>query len=219
MLKKRLKGLLLGDPPAQESPPTESGPADGLGPVRERHSHGLEQFSSPLMEGGELCILDLGGLSQANVSFITDLGHKLFAEDFLTAIDRQSGEESNPMLAEGFLRENLSFPEARFDGVLLWDALEFLPPPVLKATVERLFKITKPGAYLLGFFHSDEKAASVPSYSYRITNAQTLNLTYRQMRRPLQLFNNRGVERLFQHFHSVKFFLTRDNLREVIVRR
>jgi hypothetical protein len=219
LLKKRLKGLILGDPPAQDSPPRESGPADGLGPDHERHSHGLEQFSSHLMEPGELCILDLGGITQANVSFVTGLGHKLFAEDFLTAIDRQSGEESNPLLAELFLRENLSFPEARFDGVLLWDALEFLPPPVLKAAVERLFKITKPGAYLLAFFHSDEKAALVPSYSYRITSAQTLNLTYRSMRRPLQLFNNRGVERLFQHFHSVKFFLTRDNLREVIVRR
>ncbi len=149
-------------------------------PIHERHSHGLEQFSSHLQEPGELCILDLGGITQANVSFITNLGHKLFSEDFLKAIDRQSGEESNPLLAELFLRENLSFPEARFDGVLLWDALEFLPPPVLKATVERLFKITKPGSYLLAFFHSDEKAALVPSYSYRITSAETLNLTYQR---------------------------------------
>lgn len=219
MLKRRLKGLILGKPPAQESPAAKPGPADGLGPVHERHSHGLEQFSSHLQEPGELCILDLGGITQANVSFITNLGHKLFSEDFLKAIDRQSGDESNPLLAELFLRENLNFPDAHFDGVLLWDALEFLPPPVLKATVERLFKITKPGSYLLAFFHSDEKAALVPSYSYRITNAETLNLTYQRMRQPLQLFNNRGVERLFQHFHSVKFFLTRDNLREVIVRR
>ena len=166
-----------------------------------------------------MCVLDLGGITQANVSFITNLGHKLFSEDFLEAIDRRSGEQSDPALAEAFLRENLSFPEAHFNGVLLWDALEFLPPPVLKAAVERLFKITKPGSYLLAFFHSDEKAASVPSYTYRITGADTINLTYRRMRQPLQLFNNRGVERLFQRFHSVKFFLTRDNLREVIVRR
>lgn len=185
----------------------------------ERHSHGLEQFAFPLQEQRELCILDLGAITQANVSFITNLGHKLFSEDLLCAIDRQSGDDSSPNLAEIFLRENLSFPEARFDGVLLWDALEFLPPPVLKAAVERLYKITKPGSYLLAFFHADEKAALVPSYSYRITSANTINLTYRQMRRPLQLFNNRGVERLFQRFHSVKFFLTRDNLREVIVRR
>jgi len=34
-----------------------------------------------------------------------------------------------------------------------------------------------------------------------------------------QYFNNRSIERAFQAAASVKFFLTRDNLREVIVRR
>jgi hypothetical protein len=33
------------------------------------------------------------------------------------------------------------------------------------------------------------------------------------------VFNNRSLEKLFGKFESVKFFLTRDNLREVIVRR
>ncbi len=46
-----------------------------------------------------------------------------------------------------------------------------------------------------------------------------LHLAQREMRRPVQLFNNRAIERLFQQFQSVKFFLARDNLREVIVRR
>jgi hypothetical protein len=41
----------------------------------------------------------------------------------------------------------------------------------------------------------------------------------RGQRKPAQIFNNRSLERLFQDFQSVKFFLTRDHLREVIVRR
>ena len=41
----------------------------------------------------------------------------------------------------------------------------------------------------------------------------------RGQRKPAQYFNNRDLERLFQEFASVKFFLTRDSLREVIVRR
>ena len=36
--------------------------------------------------------------------------------------------------------------------------------------------------------------------------------------RPSQLFNNRSVEKLFGRFESVKFFLTRERLREVIVK-
>ena len=72
---------------------------------------------------------------------------------------------------------------------------------------------------MLVFLHADEKAASVPVYSYRISSANTLHLSHREMRRPVQRFNNRGVEKLFQRFQSVKFFLARDNLREVVVRR
>ena len=50
-------------------------------------------------------------------------------------------------------------------------------------------------------------------------DAGTLLLTDRGFREPAQLFSNRAVEKLFQEFESVKFFLSRDSLREVIVRR
>jgi hypothetical protein len=46
-----------------------------------------------------------------------------------------------------------------------------------------------------------------------------LNLVPRGTRKRAQIFNNRALERLFGNFANVKFFLTRDNLREVIVRR
>ena len=48
---------------------------------------------------------------------------------------------------------------------------------------------------------------------------QVLRLQVRQQRTLPQTFNNRSLERLFGEFHSVKFFLTRDNLREVIAVR
>ena len=41
----------------------------------------------------------------------------------------------------------------------------------------------------------------------------------RGIRKPAQVFNNRSLEKLFQEFESLKFFLARDKLREVIVRR
>ena len=185
------------------------------GSAYSRHSHGLEQFFSQVQGQGPLSILDVGGVTQANVEFITSLGHRLYSEDFLRVLDANSG----PDLQANFLKQNLSFAPACFDGVLLWDVLEFLPQPLLKATVERLFQVAKPGSYMLAFFHADEKAVSVPVYSYRIADGKTLLLANPQMRRPAQLFNNRAVERLFAAFQSVKFFLTRDHLREVIVRR
>jgi hypothetical protein len=44
-------------------------------------------------------------------------------------------------------------------------------------------------------------------------------LTSRGTRAPAQFFNNRALEKLFSRFQSLKFFLTRDSLREVIVKR
>ena len=172
-------------------------------------------------------ILDLGGANQANVSFITGLGHKLYSEGFLRVLDSAfppaapEGEEGQATAVQvrAFLDHTLNFPQAYFDAAVLWDVLEFLPRPLLKATVERLHKVVKPGTYLLALFHADERQSPLPLYTYRILASDTLEVMQRDGRPPVQLFNNRGVEKLFQPFQSVKFFLARDNLREVIVRR
>jgi hypothetical protein len=195
--------------------------------VYTRHSRGLEQFFSHIENQEGLSILDLAGVTQANVGFITNLGHRLHSEDFLrTLLDAFNGSDgdllsaqADPERVQRFLRQNLDFPEQSLDGVLVWDALEFLATPLLKATVDRLYEVVKPGCYLLAFFHADENAGSVPVYSYRIGDARTLLLAPRGVSRPAQLFNNRGIERLFQRFQSVKFFLTRAQLREVIITR
>ena len=101
----------------------------------------------------------------------------------------------------------------------MWDTLQFLAPSLLHDTVEQIYNILQPGASMLAFFHSDEKVKAAPIYGYRIADSKTLTLTSRGARRPAQFFNNRALEKLFNRFASVKFFLTRDSLREVIVRR
>jgi hypothetical protein len=196
-------------------------------PLRARHSHGLDQFFSQIQKDEGLFLLDLAGLTQANVAFITSLGHRLYSEDFLRTLDSAFGHSDEEMpadqgdapRAEQFLQQNLNFPDGCFDGALVWDTLEFLAPPLLKGMVDRLFRILKPGSYLLCFFHAEGKIQEVPSYTYRIQDSKTLLLAPRGMRRPTQLFSNRGIEKLFHQFQSVKFFLARDHLREVIVRR
>ena len=192
----------------------------------ERHSPGLEQFFASVRGEENLYVLDLAGANQSTISFITGLGHRLYAEDFLQSLDAQFGggadcyeEQARPGGAAWFERNCFDFPPAELDGALVWDALEFLAPPLLNLAISRLHRVLKPGAYMLAFFHADEKAREVPSYSFRITNTGTNLLVPRGMRRPAQFFNNRALERMFQHFASVKFFLTRDHLREVIVRR
>ncbi len=189
-----------------------------------RQSRGLEQFFGAIRGQSGLTILDLGGASQANVSVITGLGHRLYSVDFLRSIEETFGfadvtDQSNPGRIEYFLRQNLDYVDDSFDGVLVWDVLEYMAPALLAATVERLQRVIRPGGYLLAFFHMDDKLVAVPFYNFRIQDLSTLQVTSRGERRPVQLFNNRSLEKLFSHFESVKFFLTRERLREILVRR
>jgi hypothetical protein len=170
-------------------------------------------------------ILDTAAANQGTISFITNYGHSLYADDVLTQLDECFAggnfyeNQSNPRLTEEFLTRVLNFEEQSFDGALLWDTLQFMTPALLETVIERLARIMRPGACMLALFSAQELAKEVPSYSYRIQDAKTIALQRRGMRVPSQPFNNRSLEKLFQNFSSVKFFLTRDHLREVIVRR
>src|SRR5580765_6065696 len=109
--------------------PSGTGPIKG-GAVSERPSRGLEEFFTSIRDRSGLTILDLGGVTQQNVSFITSLGHRLYSEDFLRTLNETFGAEdaaaqANPGQIDHFLRNTLDFPEAHFDGVLVWDALEY----------------------------------------------------------------------------------------------
>ncbi len=191
-----------------------------------RSSNGLDQFFSSIQGQQNLRILDFTGANQANISFITNLGHRIYSDDILRTLDEAFGGEgdfianqSNPQRIERFLNQTLDFPPAHFDGALVWDTLQFLAPPLLQLTIERLRYVMQSSANLLAIFRAEEKANVIPVYTYRITDPKTLSLSQRGERKPAQFFNNRSIEKLFQEFQSVKFFLARDNLREVIVRR
>jgi len=197
-------------------------PLNGKASVETRPSRGLEEFFTYIRDQSGLTILDLGGATQKNVSFITELGHRLYSEDFLAILKETFGadetDQSNPGRIEYFLKQALDYPEGQFDGVLVWDVLEYLNPALLNAVVERLHKIVRPKSYMLAFFHSDEKLQGVPSYTFRIAHVNSLEISLQGIRKPAQLFNNRSLEKMFGRFESVKFFLTRERLREVIIK-
>jgi SAM-dependent methyltransferase len=191
-----------------------------------RQSHGLDQFCSSLEERPGMAILDFAAASQATIGFITDYGHRLYSDDFIHQLDDCFGRQgdffenqANPLLTARFLDMALDFDDASFDGALVWDSLQFLASPLLQTVVSRLHRVLKPGAGLLAMFHAEERVEEMQTFSYRIQDHRTVLLGSRSRRRPAQIFNNRNLEKLFQDFASVKFFLTRDHLREVIVKR
>src|SRR5438105_7330357 len=118
---------MLGSQPGSSENPAGSARPDAssdrtlrLEDFRPRHSNGLDQFFSYIKGESGLSILDLAGVNQANVSFITNLGHKIYSEDFLRAL-RLAENGDAPQRVDTFLSHNLTHAEGAFDGVLVWD--------------------------------------------------------------------------------------------------
>ena len=193
--------------------------------MQTRNSSGLVQFCSHLEDRPGLTILDFAGANQSTITFLTNNYHRLYSQDLLLQLDESFGDgdfylnQSDPNRMADFLDKAFAFEDQQFDAALVWDTLQFLASPLLESVMQRLWRAMRPGSCLLAVFHAEEHANNLPSYSYRIVDQKTIGLVPKGMRKPARTFNNRGLEKLFQDFESVKFFLTRDHLREVIVRR
>lgn len=209
-----------GSAEAQAKPATKSGAAQRTS----RRSTGFTEFTRSLAGSNQLSVLDLGPTSSANISFLTGFGGRVYNEDILRAsLDpvfvSKHADGSAALDAEKFFSENLDYPEAQFDAILGWDIPDYLHEALVKPMVERIHKILKPSGILLAFFHTKDAGPDSPYCRYHIVNGEVLDLEPRHDFRLQRIFNNRHIENLFKDFASKKFFLARDNIREVLVVR
>lgn len=193
-------------------------------PRTSRRSTGFAEFTRSLAGYDKLAVLDLGPTSSANIGFLTNYGGRVYNEDILhESLDRdyvtRQPDGTQTLDAQKFFSENLDYPERLFDAILCWDIPDYLHEALVKPMVERIQKIIKPGGILLAFFHTKDAGPNSPYCRYHIVNGETLELEPRPDFRLQRIFNNRHIENLFKDFASKKFFLARDNIREVLVVR
>ena len=196
-----------------------------------RRSSGMAEISRLLNSQDGLCVLDLGSTSAHNIRFLTERGHKNYSDDLLVAsLDpdlRVKDEQGNIVIdSKKFVDENLKYDNGLFDIVLCWNLPDYMEESLVKPTVDKLWSAMKPGGLLLAFFHTRDAGPDAPCYRYHITGTDTLDM--QQVKVPggsksglrlQRVFNNRHIENLFRDFASIKFFLARDNIREVLVVR
>ncbi|HLW55507.1 MAG TPA: class I SAM-dependent methyltransferase [Candidatus Angelobacter sp.] len=195
-------------------------------PRTSRRCIGLGEFTRELKgsEDRKLAVLDLGPTSPANIAFLTDRNVRAYHEDILRCaqepslyVKKEDGKTALDLAA--FFAENLAYPDAHFDAVLCWDVADYLPEELVKPVVESLYRVLKPKGTLLALFHTKDAGPNAPYYHYHIVKPDTLELEQGSGFQVQRIFNNRHIENLFRDFSSRKFFLGRDNLREVIVVR
>ena len=205
-----------------------------------RRSSGLVELTRFFESQDPLCVLDIGSTSAPNIRYLTERGHKIYSEDLLEAstdpgLVIRDAQGHTTLDHKQFLAENLVFGNAQFDVVLCWNLADYLDEDLVKPLVARMWSMLRPGGMLLAFFHTQEAGPDAPCYRYHITGKDTLEMQHVEARGDLRkgpgassargafrlqrVFNNRHIENLFRDFTSIKFFLTRDNIREVLVVR
>ena len=208
-----------------------------------RRSSGLGELSRLWDADTPLCVLDLGATSPSNIRFFTERGHKIYSEDLLVASTEPSlvakDEEGKVVLdSRKFLADNLVYPAAHFDVVLCWNLPDYLDESLVRPVMGRLWSVLKPGGMLLAFFHTKDAGPDSPCYRFHILEKDALEMQRIVLKREARrgptgaihtaitdgfhlqrVFNNRHIETLFRDFASIRFFLARDNVREVLVVR
>jgi hypothetical protein len=203
--------------------PSDKGKA---APRSTRRCTGLGEFMRDLRGGDEskLCVLDLGATSPANISFLTERNIRVYNVDVLRsakdpAVLTRLADGPEQVDTDKFFSENLAYPEGHFDAILCWDAADYLPEELVNPLVERLQVLLKPKGSLLAFFHTKDAGVDLPYCHYHIVQPDVLEIEEGGKLRLQRVFNNRHIENLFKDFSSRKFFLGRDNMREVIIVR
>ncbi|MFY9562295.1 MAG: class I SAM-dependent methyltransferase [Terriglobales bacterium] len=191
----------------------------------------MAEISRLLNSEESLCVLDLGSTSASNIRFLTAKGHKNYSEDLLQAsLDPalHVKDETGKLVPDSkkFLEENLTYANGMFDVVLCWNLPDYMEESLVKPTVDRLWSVMKPGGLLLVFFHTRDAGPDAPCYRFHISGTDMLEMQEVRLAagdkhspRLQRVFNNRHIENLFRDFASIKFFLARDAIREVLLVR
>ena len=195
-----------------------------------RVSNGLKEFLWNLDGLGRGTLLDLGPAWQTTLSFFIERGFRVSSEDILRgwkaflmeeearlredATARESLDMSANGRAKRFLAENLQYPRASFDAVLLWDLLDYLEPVLVKQIVATLTELLRPGGVVFAMFHSKKPEGF---QRYRVADSNTLQMISTAMLCPAQkVYQNREIQDLFGRFRTMKSFVGRDQLRETL---
>jgi len=198
----------------------------------------MAELARSLKSEDPLCVLDVGATSASNIRFFTERGHRIYSQDLLEvstdpALISRDEQGQTVIDSKKFLEDNLNYPNSHFDLVFCWNLPDYMEEALVKPVVGRLWSVMKPGAILLVFFHTREAGPDAPYYRYHITGTDLLEMHALNARRDhkkersgpsknftlQRVFNNRHIENLFRDFSSIKFFLSRDNIREVLVVR
>lgn len=192
---------------------------------RRRSSSGWRDILKHLKETESLRVLDFGATSSHNINYLTSMGHSVYMANLVADAARPewrrpTEEGGAPEFdVTGFVEQNLNFSGRDFDVVLVWDTADYLPPEVVPALFQKLHDVLRADGRLLAFFHGAKPDPALPFARYQLTETDELLLLASGTNPVQQTYQTRQIEKFLAGYASVRFFLGKDNVREVIAIR
>jgi hypothetical protein len=210
----------------EPSRPERTGRTVLSGPRIPRHSSGWVAMLKHLKEEDSLRVLDIGPTSPSNINFLTALGHSCYMADVVH--EALTGDWTTPPEEEGgppgfdvqrFIDQTLDFAGRRFDVVLLWTTLDYIPEPLVQPLINHLYAAMHPGGRVLAIFHTKPSGPNTAYCRYHLTDGDSIEMQESEPHPVLRVYTNRAIEKLFSRFSNYRFFLAKDNIYEVIITR
>ncbi len=170
-------------------------------------------------------VLDLGPTSPGNINYLTGLGHSVYMSNLVEDASQpewmtvREGETEASFDVDRFVTEQMDFSGRKFDIVFFWDTADYLPPQMMSRVFERIHEVMEPDGVLMAFFHSRADGPDTVFQRYHLTPTDSVELQVAAPYPIQQVFQNRAIEKLFASFSGFRFFLAKDNIREVLVFR
>ncbi len=186
-----------------------------------RHSSGWDALAKGLRGAEGLRTLDFGPTSSTNINLLTGMGHSVYMADLIAESHDKKWTQTEPdgtveFRTEDFLAETLQLGDRVFDVVLMWDCLDFLPSAAVPAFISRIHDAMVPGGRCLVLSHIKNEGYFS---RYHLREDSSVDVQGLGDLPPRQVYTNRQIEGLFSQYSSYKFFLAKDNLREILVIR
>ncbi len=194
-----------------------------------RHSRGWVEVRTYLEQTQSLRVLDFGTTSPANINYLTSRGHSVYMAnivqdatrpEWLKPVQLFDPKDTEPEFdVDSFIAANLDFSGRTFDVILLWDTANYLPPEMVPALFARLRKVLRPNGMLLAFFHGRLEGPETAFARFQLADADDLLALDSGSFPVRKVYQTRQVEKFFEGYSSFRFFLGKDNVREVIAVR
>ena len=179
----------------------------------------LRKFLSCLTSRESPVLLDLGPVVGSNVSFFGEqLGCKIFVEDIFADIDRHVRDGKLEDLP-AFLKKRFAINDGTVDGILCWDAVDFLDRPAAQELATQLTRVLRPDGALLCFFASTTTRDTKYTKFIIVDEVNLRHRSYPALRARQTALLNRDIIRMFAGLRVSDSFLLQNNLREVLFRK